>query len=401
MAKRKANIIRANGGLRKFDDTLFMQLLLKLQEDGLISIDSGFSQKDYEAALDRFSGNMADWIEDTFTDEQIDEFLEWAKKRLIAEEEPEEEPAPTTVYPKEFTMSLANAVTSLATVDAPITRNVLQAAKFPVGNDVNVYVSLGFDTETAKENGITIPSRITDFDLEVLNAIISLLKAGNSLFWPEQIASVLKGKKAVETTTHETEMNRIIAAVERLRFTSVLIDATEQFANQRYKADPERIEEQQGIPHVVYNDNILHLRGARAVNLQNGKSVIAWEYAGNKMPVLYEYSQKLKQITNVDLRLLDTGVRTDETITVAKTYMLREIMKMKRGSRNNNKMLFSTIFKACGIEKPEDGSQKARNTNFNRKKRFKTYISTMCDSWKAQGFITGYVILEDGIKIEV
>ena len=104
----------------------------------------------------------------------------------------------------------------------------------------------------------------------------------------------------------------------------------------------------------------------------------------------------------MDLRLLDTGVRTDETITVAKTYMLREISKMKRGSRNNTKMLYSTILKACGIEKPEDDSEKAKDAFRKRKKRFTTdYLVKFCDSWKAQGFISGYEMLEDGIRIEV
>ena len=395
MAKRKKTVIAASGELQKFNDTVFMQALLKLQDAGIISIDEGFNQQDYEKILDTVSGNIANWIEDSCTDEQIDEFIEWVKRK---EREQQEETAPTTVYPETFTMSLANAVTSLATVEAPITRDVREAAKFPAGNDVSVYVQLGFDAETAKENGITIPSRITDFDLEVLNAIISLMNAGNRLFWPEQIASVLKGKKAIETATHEAELNRIIAAVERLRFTSVYIDATEQFGNLKYKADPSRVNN----GHVVYDENILYLRGARAINLQNGKTVRAWEYAGNKMPVLYEYSQRLKQIASVDLRLLDTGVRTDETITVAKTYMLREISKMKRGSRNNTKMLYSTILKACGIEKPEDDSEKAKDAFRKRKKRFTTdYLVKFCDSWKAQGFISGYEMLEDGIRIEV
>ena len=365
MAKRKKTVIAASGELQKFNDTVFMQALLKLQDAGIISIDEGFNQQDYEKILDTVSGNVTEWIEETFSDEEKADFIEWVKRK---EREQQEETAPTTVYPETFTMSLANAVTSLATVEAPITRDVREAAKFPAGNDVSVYVQLGFDAETAKENGITIPSRITDFDLEVLNAIISLMNAGNRLFWPEQIASVLKGKKAIETATHEAELNRIIAAVERLRFTSVYIDATEQFGNLKYKADPSRVNN----GHVVYDENILYLRGARAINLQNGKTVRAWEYAGNKMPVLYEYSQRLKQIASVDLRLLDTGVRTDETITVAKTYMLREISKMKRGSRNNTKMLYSTILKACGIEKPEDDSEKAKDAFRKRKKRFTT-----------------------------
>ena len=308
---------------------------------------------------------------------------------------------PTTKYPEEFTMSLTNVVSNLPRIDAPITRDVMQAAKLPVGDNVSVYVQLGFDKETAKENGITIPNRIVDFDLEVLNAIVSLLEAGNRLFWPEQIASVLKGKKAEETKTHDSEIERIIASVERLRFTAVYIDATEQFAHQKYKVDPERIVEQNDGQHAVYDENILYLRGARIINLQNGKSVRAWEYAGNKPPVLHEYSKRLKQITKVDIRLLDTGIRSTETITVAKTYLLREISKMKRGTRNNTKMLYSTIFKACGIDKPENDTPKAKNTNFNHKKRLKANITTMCDSWKEQGFISGYAIFSDGIQIDL
>lgn len=399
MAKRKAPVIGAGSELRKFDDTIFMQLLRRLQEDGLISIDSDFNEADYQAALDRFSAGTAEWIEETFTDEEIDQFLEWSSKR--AGNAFLEETAPTTVYPEKFTMSLANAVTNLSTVESKTQKS------FSVGSGAEVYVSLGIDTETAKENGITIPGKITDFDLAVLNAIVSLYSAGNRLFWPEQIASVLKGKKAIETAAHENEIDRIVTAVERLRFTSVLIDATEQFANHgkyktKYKAKEERITELPDSTHIIYNDNILHLRGARVINLQNGKSVNAWEYVATKEPILYEYSKALNQITNVDLRLLDTGVRSDEPITIAKLYMLQEIMKMKNGSRDSKKMLFTTIFKRCGLDKPKDESEKAKDAFRKRKKRFTTeYLVKFCESWKTGGIITDFKMSDDGIEFEI
>lgn len=349
-----------------------------------------------EIDAERFVTNVQQDIKNR-TPQEIQEMLQMpdAVKKADA--------LPTTIYPDTFTMSLANAVTNLASVTAPVTKDIKrESTHFPVGKDATVYVQLGINVETALDSGITIPKGIDDFDLEVLNAIVSLLKAGNRIFWPAQIASVLKGKKAADTNTHETEIERIKKSVERLRFTAVYIDATEQFRNLKYPVDPNReVLQDDGIKHVVYDDNILHLRGARLVNLQNGKSVTAWEYISKEMPVLYDYSQQLKQVTSLDIRLLDTGTRSDETQTVAKTYMLREITKMRKGSRNNTKMLFSTIFRACGIDKPENDSRQAKNTNFNRKKRLKTYIAKFCEAWKKQGFITGYTMLPDGIKIDV
>ena len=398
MAKRKATIIAPNSEVREISDNLFMRVLQKLQDDGVISIEGELSKENCNELLERFTGQVSEAYADK-TPEEIQQEIDRLQQKL--RDKTSANAAPTTTYPDKYIMPLANAVTSLASVSAPLTRDALAAQKLSVGGDVSVYVSLGLDSDTAKENGITIPGRITDFDLEVLNAVVSLLKAGNRLFWPEQIASVLKGKKAI-ATTHDEEINRIVTAIERLRFTAVYIDATEQFANHRYKTDPDRVQDQHGVKHVVYDENILYLRGARAVTLQNGKTVTAWEYAGNRMPVLYEYSDRLNQITKVDIHLLDTGIRSDETMTVAKTYMLREISKMKRGSRNNNKMLFSTILKACGIDQPENDSEKAKDAFRKRKTRFTTdYFVKFCESWKAQNFISDYKILPDGIRFEL
>lgn len=304
---------------------------------------------------------------------------------------------PTTIYPKQYIMPLAKVVTELASVNAPVTKDLTQAEKINVGKAVSVYVQLGFTPETARENGIEIPERIVDFDLQVLNAIITLLKAGNTVFWPEQILSVLKGKTSNENK-HEGEIERVISAVEKLRFTPVYIDATEQFAQQKkYKIDASKVIDR----HVIYDENILFLRGARAISLNNGKTVTAWEYASNKMPILYTYSEQLNQVTSVNIRLLDTGTRNDETSILAKTYMLREIAKMKSKTRNSRKMLYVTIYKACGIDKNDSEDAKAKEANKKRRNRYKSYIKQFCDSWTEQGFITGYIAHDDGITIEL
>lgn len=320
----------------------------------------------------------------------------------------------TTKHPEEFKSILSLAVRNLTEVTEPVTKTIGTGHAFNVAKknepEINVYVQAGLDPESARKEGITIPGNIKPFDLDVLDAVVSLFVAGNRVIWAEQIASVLKGKRKI-VKVHDPEIKRIKDAVEKLRFTPVFVDATAQFTNQKgYIPDSEQIETRNDSKgnekHVcIYNDNILHLEGA-TVDIKNGKRVDAWQFISDKMPVLYRYSDRLGQVTQFPINLLDTGNRSDETTITARNYMLREIQKMKSKHRHNNKMLFETILSACGIDKPSDEEDKSIKADFRQKKsRLKKIIPEFCEHWiaakdeKGETFISGYTMQDDGITI--
>ena len=63
---------------------------------------------------------------------------------------------------------------------------------------------------------------------------------------------------------------------------------------------------------------------------------------------------------------------------------------MKKGHRNNYKILYSTIYSECGLEEPTDRTIKSRD---------RETIKKMLDYWKSHSYIKGYKDSKDSNKI--
>ena len=139
--------------------------------------------------------------------------------------------------------------------------------------------------------------------------------------------------------------------------------------------------------------------------LKNGKKVHGWEYAGNRAPILYQYSNAIKQLTTVPCKLLNTGGRNSAAKIAIRGYMLQEIRKMQSNTRNNKKILYKRVLDCCGAGEAyldSTGKQTKAGKNLLSRCKGKTgYFAEFCSAWAEQGLIKGFSILSDGVQIEV
>lgn len=385
MAKRTANVIGNGGELRKFYDTIFMQLLRRLQEDGLISIDDDFNEEDYHAALDRFSASTADWIEETFTDEQIDQFLEWSRKR--AEKEPPEEVIAIQHAPEQYRYPTDKE-----------TRLILSGAILPDGEALPVkgtgsYITI-FPAEN--ENPSNLPLTTEQYSIMIAIAQATIPREGAAPqggVWltPEQIFRLMLADDSVRLKPDTKE--NIIAAVRFMM---------------NHKAE---IMDKKGR---IIRANMIFGYEVENTKLENGNPVkLAWFI--KEMPVFMMYACQRGQICAIPKPVvaLPSGMKYTEKNLAIRDCLLREIEWMKysrmhpekkTGKRAGTRILYNSIFNSCQM--PElssiapDGT-KAILSESNRRKatRYKAQIRDFCAHFTSTGEIAGYTTQQDGITV--
>ena len=225
------------------------------------------------------------------------------------------------------------------------------------------------------DGNIDLPKNYTQYDRAVLNAICSLHEAGNTHFTAMMVYRVMTGKAREIRVTPQT-IAAVTRSIEKQRRAIVKINGTEELKRRKIE----------GAESLIFDEHILNLRKTQAVI--NGALVEC--YSILKTPILYEYCQYTRQIITVPLKLLDTKtVRNTPDVIAFKEYLLRQIELIKNSHRNNNKMLYATIFSECGVNA----------TDKSVAKRYRGYINNLLSEWVAMGHIKAYKEYKQGNKI--
>ena len=113
--------------------------------------------------------------------------------------------------------------------------------------------------------------------------------------------------------------------------------------------------------------------------------------AANKIlvePLLYRYAKPVKQISAIDIKLLDTPVSKTNDIIVLQGFLLRKIEAMKSDRTADRIILYDDIYKIFGINEP----QKVKN----QLQRIRKYMDTMLEYWKGEKYITDFIVNKKG-----
>lgn len=206
------------------------------------------------------------------------------------------------------------------------------------------------------------------FDQEVHDAVVSLWLAENQFISPAMVYRAMTGKTNSEFI-HTKKLKEIEDSIDKCMFSKLSIDASEEAAAYGYE-------------QAIYSGALL---SAEKVSVKmGGKKVTAYRLLTE--PLLYRYAKSCKQISAVDIKLLDTPVaKTNDTI-VLQGYLLRKIESMKSDRYCERSIKYEDIYKALNITK-EQRVQVGR---------IREYVKDILNFWIEKGYIKHFEMVMQG-----
>ena len=238
-----------------------------------------------------------------------------------------------------------------------------------------VEVLVSVDYQGQREQGKDIPEiqRLTAYDKEIHNAVISLYNAGNQYLSPNIIYNVLSGNREYKDGSRKSltvsARQEVIFSLTKMRQTSMEINATKEgraFNGDEYK----------------YSGRLLPSDFVSGVSLNNNPVQYCLHLL--RSPPLLEYSKVRRQLTSVDVCLL--GVLSSRANhVVIRNYLLRELLWMKHSKKRKRVIRYDTLQEYIGSV-----SSGSNDDITHRRKRLRANVIRCLNYWVSQDFIKGY-----------
>lgn len=279
---------------------------------------------------------------------------------------------------------------------------------------IPVYVTLTYEGE-----GLQMGKKLTAFDKQVYEAV------GTRFYYlrreepeaplcitPQEIWRTMNGKNTSDKNAKpgEKQLKRICDSMHKMRFTSLVMDISEEVKKHHYTFNDERIIEGQISTYLLKCDEV-------DFTTENGLKLHGFRI--KEEPILYTYNRLKDRLLFVPYEMLDTSQYTNDAENVAefKGYLLQQIQLMinanepgKKGKyfKRNNTILLETIYKDTGVLPPEERagataftSDDARKTYIRKtRKADRDKIEKILDAWTAKKWIKGYDLVESGNQVK-
>lgn len=238
---------------------------------------------------------------------------------------------------------------------------------------VEVLVSLDF--KNFKEVGAKFNEndKLTAYDGEIHNAVISLYDSGNQYFSPNMILNVLSGNKEYNTgrgkSATKNNQSKVILSLDKMRNTSIKIDASGE-GRAFHKDDYQ------------YSGNLLPFNFESGVSLNNNLVTNCIHLL--RSPPLLEYSRLRKQLTTVNIDLLEVLSNRILHILI-RDYLLKEILWMKYSRSRKRVIRYDTLQKSICVEFL--GTSDVKN---HKIKILRDNVKKCLEYWVSKNFIKGY-----------
>lgn len=181
---------------------------------------------------------------------------------------------------------------------------------------------------------------------------------GGAILSTEDIIRLYRGFDASADITEE-EINAVKERILKMLNMRVSFDFTQHFVYNKVGdevqlsiPDEKRVHvtDANGETRIIrfsYTGNMIDARIAE-IEYSNGKIVTAYELL--TPPILYEYSEKIKQVQRIETKLLDLRKKanSNKDADIIKIYLLEQINAMKHG--RSNRILLKTLFSELRIE---------------------------------------------------
>lgn len=222
-------------------------------------------------------------------------------------------------------------------------------------------------------SGITFDRKFDEVDKLILNSIYSFYRAGNVLFTSRNILQHIFGNVADHFQSELVEV--VEQHLDELKYMRFSMDLKDKYGNDAsIKLHGEKYRP------IALEENLLDVSILSMKSVKNSKIVKV--YRINKLSPLFQYSEKLKQLTSWQTALMKVPVRKTLQNALLCNYLLVKISLIKNSSNHykNNGILFQTIFDDLKLDV---------NTR-DKKKNIRDNIRQMFDYWLKVGLIQAY-----------
>lgn len=252
-------------------------------------------------------------------------------------------------------------------LDAP-TGGQLSMARYDVSKrgskkPVDILYSLDF---TKLEN-VSITRKLEPYDKRVYLAIAALYNDGYDVMSVQQIYSAMGYTGRMSAT----DIKKINTAISKMNGAHLYIDNLAEA--KAYKYD-----------RFKYDGVLLPMERIQAI--VNGQTAEAAIHIFREPPMV-SFARERKQITTVDIKLLDTPLSKTNANIEIEDYLIEQIAHIKKG-KVRNKMLYDTIYKNAGVKTKK------------QRQRAPEKIRQLLDHYVKCGYIAAYKEVSDGVVIE-
>ncbi len=246
-------------------------------------------------------------------------------------------------------------------------------------DDRDVLTMYSINFEKLEQIGAKLSRELTSFDKRVYIAAGALYTNSYDVATVGQIYAAMGNRSSPNTR----DVQRIRDSLNKMMMTEIMIDNTKEVtANYKY-------------PHYKYFGALLPMEYIEA-NV-NGVLVDCAIHFFREPPLL-SFARGRNQITTIRREVLESPLSKTEKNLRIDNYLIEQIAKIKKGSRNNPKILFDTLFKECDITASREKQRaKQRATKGSKDGVIFQYL----DHYKECGYIKGYQRHDDGVTITI
>lgn len=251
---------------------------------------------------------------------------------------------------------------------------------------VSFYYDDSVDLEILNKKG---RFNITAYDRRVYNAVSTLFVNGRKTVSLAEIFGVMTGY--TKRNPSKSQIDSIERSLEKLKCIKVYIDLTAEVKHKLIENKQPLIDagilsdRNDRIKKAVIEDNMIHFRKGELVS-EKGKVFKSIQIIGE--PALLTYNRAKKTFLTIPMEYigLEGQNSTDKTIAF-QDYLLMRIFSYKNGKMRENKILYDTLYRDSGQERPEDSKGFIRD---------RETVAKMMEEWKNKGLITGFAEIKEG-----
>ena len=243
---------------------------------------------------------------------------------------------------------------------------------------------------------IDLQSKISRFDLMVMDAAYTILINNGGKFSLEMLANVMVGKEVSLDKKTSTKLNEIQASINKLKKIYINIDYTDLMR--------ERGKIKEGETFIV-NGSLMPIKTYYITSRVKRQTKVVYEIL--QKPVLYEYAENLGRVISVPSHILALpGVREDTDFIAIKQELIKEIELMR--NKNNNYKTRDIVYEwshgersggfaaRVGLYKENYSNEKQWN---KRKVKLTEQIKIVLDHLVDIEFIEGYSFIKTGKSV--
>lgn len=242
------------------------------------------------------------------------------------------------------------------------------------------------DLEIINKNG---RYKITGYDRRVYNAVGTLWLNGRYTVSLTEIFGVMNGY--VKAHPSSKQLQAVEKSLNKLKCINVYIDMTQEVKNNMIEDKNVLVEagilksHTDKIKSVIIKDNMLHY-SIGTIQSEQGKVYKSIKIIGE--PSLLTYNRAKGTLISIPMEYigLQDSNATEKTIAF-QDYLLMRIISYKNKKMVENKIMYDTLYRDSGIDKPSIPK------DF---KRDRETVSKLMDEWVKKGLITSYDHLKKG-----